>query len=338
MVVGIKDIAAHLGLSTSTVSRALNGYGDVAAETARRVRQASLQLGYYPSASARNLRRQRTGMIGLALLFGSAFATFNEFFAEAVRLAAAAAEKQNYNLVLYTRAGDDPCQLTRLAQTREVDGLLLLGDVPGVDEAIEALCAAALPLVVLGRSVARRDVSYITVDTLQATRLALTHLAALGRRRIGYVSFSSASRYSQERLAAYCAVAHELGLPCAETLVAYASLEPESGARAIAALLARPEPPNAVFVYNDRLAIEVLQWLAQHGVRVPQDLAVVGFDDIRTARMTMPPLTTLRYPLAEVAEQGVNALLARQAETAGSPQRLVLPVELIVRGSTVENA
>ncbi len=102
MVVGIKDIAAYLGLSTSTVSRALNGYDDVAAETVRRVRHASLQLGYYPSASARNLRRQRTDKIGIALLFGSAFTTFNEFFAEVIRLVAAAAEKQNYNLVLYT--------------------------------------------------------------------------------------------------------------------------------------------------------------------------------------------------------------------------------------------
>jgi LacI family transcriptional regulator len=153
MVVGIKDIAAYLDLSTSTVSRALNGYGDVAAETVKRVQQAAQQLGYYPSASARNLRRRRTGMIGLALLFGSAFGTFNEFFAEVVRLVAAAAERQDYNLVLYTRAGDDPCRLARLAQTREVDGLALLGDAVGGVEAITDLVVGGDPVVRRGGAV-----------------------------------------------------------------------------------------------------------------------------------------------------------------------------------------
>lgn len=337
MVVGIKDIAAYLGLSTSTVSRALNDYGDVAAETVKRVRQAAQQLGYYPSASARNLRRRRTGMIGLALLFSSAFATFNEFFAEVVRLAAATAERQNYNLVLYTRAGDEPGRLARLAQTREVDGLLLLGDLPGTDEAIHRLRSAAMPLVVLGRQIERTDVSYVTIDLWQATRLALGHLVALGRRRIGYISFSRASRYSQERLTAYRSVAAELGLPHDDSLIAYASLEPDSGAHAIAALLAGPQPPDAVFVYNDRLAIEVLQRLAQDRVRVPEDLAIVGFDDVRTARMTMPPLTTIRYPLAEVIERAVGALLTHQSEPDSQAIRQIVPVELIVRGSTSGN-
>jgi LacI family transcriptional regulator len=335
MVVGIKDIAAYLGLSTSTVSRALNGYDDVAAETVRRVRQASLQLGYFPSASARNLRRQCTDRIGLALLFGSAFTTSNEYFAEVIRLVAAAAEKHDDNLVLYTRVGDDPRKLARLAQTREVDGLILLGDVPGVDEAIQGLLAAQMPLVILGRPAEHLAVDYVTADTRQGARLALEHLAGLGHRRIGYISFSSASRYSLDRLAAYRAALAEVGAPFDERLVAYASLEPESGARAIETLLALPEPPTAVYVYNDRLAIEVLQHLSQRGAAVPKDLAVVGFDDIRAARHTAPPLTTIRYPLAEMAESAVSLLLARQAEPAGAPARLILPVELVVRQSTI---
>jgi DNA-binding LacI/PurR family transcriptional regulator len=178
-------------------------------------------------------------------------------------------------------------------------------------------------------------VSYVTIDIAQATQLALSHLAGLGRRRIGYISFVSASRYSQERLAAYRATLTALGLPADESLIAYASLEPDSGARALDALLARPEPPDAIYVYNDRLAIEVLQRLAQRGVRVPAEMAVVGFDEIRTARMTMPPLTTIRYPLAEAAELAVQTLLALQGESTEGPRRLILPAELVIRGSTV---
>jgi len=334
MVVGIKDIAAYLGLSTSTVSRALNGYDDVAAETVQRVRQASVRLGYYPSASARNLRRQCTDRIGLVLLFGSAFTTFNEFFAEVIRLVAAAAEKQDYNLVLYTRVGDDPRKLARLAQTREVDGLILLGDVPGVDEAIAGLLAAQMPLVILGRPAEHLAVDYVTADARQGARLALAHLTALGHRRIGYISFSSASRYSLDRLAVYRAALAEVGLPFDERLVAYASLEPESGARAIETLLALPEPPTAVYVYNDRLAIEVLQHLGRCGVPVPRQIAVVGYDDVRSARLTTPPLTTIRYSLAELAECAVRLLLARQADPTSAPAHLILPVELVVRQST----
>ena len=164
MVVGIKDIAAYVGLSTSTVSRALNGYEDVAVETVERVQRAARELGYYPSASARNLRRQRTDKIGLALLFDSAFATFNEFFAELIRLVAAAAYRYDTNLVLYTHAAAELGELTRIAQTREVDGLLVLGDVPGLDDTLRGFRGAGMPLVVLGRMVEDPTVSCISMD------------------------------------------------------------------------------------------------------------------------------------------------------------------------------
>jgi len=334
MVVGIKDIAAHLGLSTSTVSRALNDYDDVAPETVRRVRQAAQELGYTPSASARNLRRQRTDKIGLALLYGSAYTTFNEFFAELIRLVAAAAEKREYNLVLYTGMGEDPCRLTRIAQSREVDGLLLMGDVPGLDRAIQSLLVVGMPLVVLGRPVNDPQVNYVTPDTLQAARLVIGHLVELGHRRIGYISFVPASRYSQNRCMAYRIALEENGLAFDERLIAYASLEPESSARALDALLALDEPPTAVYMFNDRMAIEVLRHLARQGIRVPDQISVVGFDDIRSASMITPALTTLRHPIPEVAEQAVGILLAHRFNPTAAAVHLTLPVEMVIREST----
>ncbi len=335
MVVGIKDIAAYLELSTSTVSRALNGYDDVAVETVRRVRQAAQEVGYYPSASARNLRRRRTDKIGLALLYDSAFATFNEFFAEMIRLVAVAAERHDYNLVLYTHAGQYPDKLLKIAQTRDVDGLLLLGDVPGVDDAMEGFIEAKMPFVVVGRAADNPAASYVSADVPAAARLALRHLASLGHRRIGHVSFVRTSRYSRDRCVSYRAALEELGLPFDPDLVAYASLEPESGARAMEALLALENRPTAVYMFNDRLAIEALQCLACRGLRVPHDMAVVGCDDIRSARMTSPPLTTICYPFGSLADQAVSALLARQANPDAEPVRAVVPVELVVRQSTV---
>lgn len=334
MVVGIKDIAAYVGLSTSTVSRALNGYDDVAAETVKRVRDAASRLGYYPSASARNLRRQRTDKIGLALLYDSAYSTYNEFFAELIRLVAATAEKHDYNLVLFTHIGQEPTRLKRIAQTREVDGLLVMGDTPGLDGALSDLLSAEMPVVIIGRTPDHPAISFVYPDMQQAARLALRHLVELGHRRIGHISFVSSSRYSRDRYLAYRGALDELGLPFDGRLVAYASLEPESGARAMADLLALGEPPSAVYAYNDRLAIEVLQFLARRGLRVPQELAVIGFDDIRSARMTMPPLSTIRYSLNRIAEQAVSALLRPRAERDAAPLRLKLPVELVIRQST----
>jgi LacI family repressor for deo operon, udp, cdd, tsx, nupC, and nupG len=340
MVVGIKDIAAYLELSTSTVSRALNGYDDVAAETVKRVRQAAEDLGYYPSASARNLRRRRTDKIGLALLYDSAYATFNEFFAEMIRLAAVAAERHDYNLVLYTHASQYPARLLKIAQTREVDGLLLLGDMPGIDAAIDGFVKAKMPFVVVGRMADNPAASCISPDVPAAARLALQHLVSLGHRRIGHISFVRTSRYSADRTVSYRTALEEFDLPFDPDLVAYASLEPESGARAMEALLALKSPPTAVTTYNDRLAIEALHYLARRGLRVPEDMAVVGYDDIRSAKMTNPPLTTIRYSLDCIADQAVSALLARQADADpyGQPVRSVVPVELVIRQSTAGQA
>jgi LacI family transcriptional regulator len=335
MVVGIKDIAAYVGLSTSTVSRALNGYDDVAVDTVRRVQQAAGELGYYPSASARNLRCRRTEKIGLALLFDSAFATYNEFFAELIRLVAAAANRHDTNVVLYTHAGEDPSELTRIAQTREVDGLLVLGDMPGLDAALRRCQAAGMPFVILARMVDDPRMSCVSMDYQEAARLALSHLVGLGHRRIAYISFSNSSRYSRDRTACYSSALAELGLRYDARLVAYASLQPGSGAQAMEALLALDEPPTAVYLYNDRLAIEVLQHLGQREVRVPQEVALVGFDDIRSARMTNPSLTTVRYSLDMIAEQAVCAVLQQRAEPGAPPVRRVLPVELVVRQSTM---
>lgn len=331
MVVGIKDIAAYVGLSTSTVSRALNGYTDVAAETMIRVQHAAQELGYSPSASARNLRRQRTDKIGLALLYDAAFATFNEYFAELIRLVAAAAEKRDYNLVLYTYAGKDPSALLRIAQAREVDGILLLGDVPALDRIIEWLLVAQMPFVILSRKVDHPEVNFVTPDNWDGARLAVRHLGSLGHRRIGHVAFVEGSRYSRERFSGYSAGLTELNLPYDESLVVNASLAPGSGAQAIATLLHLSVPPSAICVYNDRLAIEGLQYLRQYGVRVPQDLSVIGFDNIRSSGMTSPPLTTVHHPLDVVAEAAVAALLT----ASKTPVRLVVPVELVVRQSTM---
>jgi LacI family transcriptional regulator len=336
MVVGIKDIAAYLGLSTSTVSRALNAYEDVAPETARRVEEAARALGYYPSASARNLRRRRTGKIGLALLYDAAFATFNEFFAELIRLIAAAIEREDYNLVLYTRAGESAAKLMRIAQAREVDGLLLLGDAPWQEQVQDDLLAAGLPFAHLHRTIADPRVSFITADNRAGGRLAARHLIELGHRRIGYLGFTAHSRSSLERLTGLREALEEAGLRYDPALVAHASLEPGSGARAALSLLDLPVPPTAIFAFNDRLAMEALLAISERGLHVPHDVAVVGFDDIRSSRMTVPPLTTIHQPLEVIAEQAVRALLAGGAgDGVTTPLRLVIPVELVVRGSTV---
>ena len=335
MPVTIKDIAKELGLSVSTVSKALNDYPDIAPETKRRVQELAQILDYYPSATARSLRRRHTNKIGLLLFLrvvGSSLTSEYEF--ELIRGVAFTAEKRGYNLVLYTTVTREADQLMRICRAREVDGLILIG-AGHLEELIAFLSREAIPFVVLNRRVEQPDVSFIAPDNVNGARAAVCHLLELGHRRIGYIGRPDDPETNIDRLAGYRQALAEFGVPFDERLIIPASFESGSGYRAMKALLDLPSPPTAVFAFNDHLAIEALQAVKERGLQVPADVALVGFDDIHSSLVTTPPLTTVHQPLLEMGSQAAQVLLDRIADDSLPPIRLTLPVHLVVRGSTV---
>ncbi len=330
MPITIDDISRQLGLSVSTVSKALNDYEDVSPRTKERVRVAAAALGYHPSAAARNLRRQRTEKLGFSYGFPTTY--IGEFASRLINGAVAAAEQEGYNLTLYPLSGQQLHQLVRIARSREVDGILLMGGSEW-EEAVDLLRQEGMPFVLLNRRSEDPAISFVTSDHLAAGDLVTQHLLDRGHRRIGFVTRPELST-GIDRIAGYRQALERAGLPFDPALVTGAPITPGAAHTAAAQLLALPDPPTALIGLTDPVAIACLQAAQAAGRRVPEDVAVAGSDDIREALAAIPPLTTLHPPLAEIGRLATAALLAQVNHPEQPPVRLQLPVTLVVRQST----
>lgn len=330
MPVTIGDLARELGLSASTVSKALNDYRDIPAETKARVSEAARKLGYQPSAAARSLRTQRTERIGVVTT-----TTYNyDHWMEVLRGLTVAAEQTDYNLMLYTNIHTRPERLRRVCRAREVDGVVMFA-ADGATEAFDALLAENLPVVALGRPEERFEVSYVTRDAWAEGALAARHLLQLGHRRIGFVSSTLDPRTCGEQLDGYRCVLEEAGVDFDPRLVAEAEYKPGGGTFAMNIILRAEPRVTAAITISNTVAHEAMQSIAAHGLRVPQDIAIATIGDTWLSVATTPPLTSVRQPLFEMGKKAFEVLLATIGIREQSPQRIVYPVSLVVRASTI---
>ncbi|MEM7333674.1 MAG: LacI family DNA-binding transcriptional regulator [Chloroflexota bacterium] len=331
MSVKIKDISKHLGVSVSTVSKALNGYDDVSQETRDLVQETARNLGYRASASARNLRRGRTDKIGF--VFNNALTFISDYFAEIIVGATVAAEQNDNNIVLYTNEGDSPDSLLNLVQAREVDGFILVWNhVPKA--MIEMLLKANVPFVVLGRRVRHPLASYITPDNYEGALALMQHLFELGHTRIGFTTRPSMGLTNEDRFQAYKDALAKAGIAYDADLVVETKIEPLSGYHAMNTLLDLQKPPTAVFAFHDFVAIDAQRAALERGLRIPEDIALAGFDGLRLSLFTSPSITTVAQPLSEIGRESVYALLRRIEDNSLPPIQKTLPVQLRPRQST----
>jgi LacI family transcriptional regulator len=330
MPVTIDEISRHLGVSVSTVSKALNDYNDVSPTTKRRVLEAASDLGYHPSAAARNLRRQRTDKLGFSYGFPTAY--IGEFASRLINGAVAAAEQKGYNITLYPFSGNRLEQLARISRAREVDGWLLMGGEHW-EQTVSLFKQEGMPLVLLNRHVDDPDVSFVTSDVVQASTLITEHLLGLGHRRIALVT-RAALETDVDRVAGYRHALAQAGVAYDDRLTEATAIAPGTAYRAMNRLLDLPEPPTAVIGTNDPVAIECLHAIKDRGLRVPQDVAVTGADNLRESLASDPPLTTLHPNLSEIGRLATEALLEQIVDPARPATRIKLPVRLIIRQST----
>ncbi|MEV6810801.1 LacI family DNA-binding transcriptional regulator [Micromonospora sp. NPDC051296] len=334
MGVSLKDIAERAGVSLATVSNVVNGYRPVGERTRQRVQQAIDELGYTPNLSARHLRRGRTGLIALAIP-----ELTNPYFAELAEIAIREAGRLGYTLVMENTASAYEAEMSLLsgAQRHVIDGLIFSPVRVGRDEVLAR--ASDTPLVLIGEEVYDAPYDHIAIDNVAASRLAVRHLVALGRRRIAFIGarVDDDRQAAHLRLRGYREALAEAGLPFRPELVAVtAQFGRRDGVRAMRDLLALDEPPDAVFGYNDLIAIGALRAVTEAGRAVPADVAVVGIDDIEEGRFGTPSLTTIAPAKEEIARLAVHRLVARIEGTAvAGPLTLQTPFRLIERESTV---
>ena len=334
MSVTIEDISKKLNLSTSTVSKALNGYKDVSEKTRELVRGTAKELGYHPSAAARNLRRQRTDKIGF--IFNHSVMYISDYFAEVIVGATTAAEAAGHNIVLYIGEAGSPDSLLKLIRAKEVDGFVFVWNhVPA--NIVEILLEEKTPFIVLGRRVGHPQASWIAPDNYNGAYALMQHLYDLGHRRIGFTTRPSMGRTNDDRFNAYKDFLIQNGIKVDPDLIVETKLEPLSGYHATQQLLDLAQPPTAIFAFHDYVAVDAQKAILERGLSMPEDIALVGFDGLSVGRFASPPITTAIQPLADIGRESVATLLKRIENNSLPPIQKTLPVTLEFRRSTAKN-
>jgi DNA-binding LacI/PurR family transcriptional regulator len=324
----IYDVARLAGVSTATVSRALNGTAPIAVTTRAAIDDAIAQLGYRPNPIARSLVTRSTQTIALLLPDIT-----NPFYAELVSGIQQLMLEGDQSMLLCTTNGDpeQEARYLRLLRAKHVDGALVdgLGLAP---ERIAAFVEDGFPIVCLDRDVDFPTIPVVQVDNRLGARIATDYLVSLGHTRIAHITGAPA-RISDERVGGYREALQTAGLEPHPELIAAGDFTEAGGHAAMRSLLESSARFTAVFCANDLSAMGALGSVLSSGRKVPLDLSIVGFDDVRLAPYTSPPLTTIHQPAAEIARYATELLLALiRGEQPGSMRRLFAPT-LIVRAS-----
>jgi len=334
MPVRLKDIAQHLNLSITTVSRALGGYSDVADETRQRVEQAALEMGYYPDASAQKLQKQRTDTIGFIIpTFGPRFA--DPFFSEVLAGLGNEVSQHGMDLLVATHP-PGPSEIEtyqRWVGSRRVDGFILVRTRTN-DARIRYLSTCGALFVAYGRSEVDIDFPYVGVDGQRGMYAATRHLIDLGHRRIAYIAPPPEPQFSIHRLAGITEALKENGASLPPELHLQGDLTQESGYRIAQQLLSLKRPPTAILCGNDLMALGAVSAIQERGLAVGRDLSVVGFDDIPWAAHSHPSLTTVRQPVYEIGRRVCRMLIQRILGKELKERHIVLEPRFIVREST----
>jgi LacI family transcriptional regulator len=330
----LEEVARLAGVSRSTVSRVINDQPNVRSEVRERVWQVIHQVGYQPHAAARSLVTNRSKIIGMIIPEAVTTIFTDPFFSLLLRGATDACNSHRYQLMLslFTTNTDRQEIYQRILHSGYLDGVIV-ASASLDDPLISDLLRDRIPFVSVGQH-PNKPVHYVDADNVSGARMAVEHLIRQGHRRIATITGPLNMIAGQDRLNGYRQALEARGIPVEEELIVEGDFTEASGTVAIQRLL--PISPSAVFVASDMMAIGALKALRQANRQVPQDIALVGFDDIPVASAIVPALTTVRQPIERMGFMAVEVLLSVLEDSSGEEapaQRIVLPTELVIRAS-----
>ena len=323
--IDIGAVARAAGVSTTTVSRVINGVATVMEENRERVMEAIERLHYQPNPSAQRLAAGKTNTVGL--LIPRFEGIFHSFYAlEVIKGIGIAAERHQLDLLLHVTDGKTS------PASGAVDATMFI-DIYGCEELLERLLDDGMPTLVLNHYFEDLPVNCVAVDNRMAAERVVDYLARLGHREIGTITGDLKTQAALDRLDGFMKAMKTRQLPLKESYIQYADFGLLSARRAAEALLKLPTPPTALFVASDEMALETIQVAQAKGVRVPEELSIVGFDDNPIAAHARVPLTTVRQPLAEMGRIALETLHQFLTGKKKSPTKLLLSTELVERQS-----
>jgi len=333
----LREIALRTGVSVSTVSRVLNGHSGVSAEVRERVLALADELDYTPNAAARTLVLQHSRLLTVVIRTGDHREFQHPFYQVILDGIKRKATEFGYDLLILSHEGieygDDSTFFVTRARRHQVEGAILMG-VREPD--LESFVKFKIPAVTIDFEPQTKIEGLFGVvrsDNVAGAEMAVTHLHSLGHRRIAHIAGLLNTSAGIGRLVGYRNALEQLGLPYRDEYVVEADYRYGTGCEAMRKFLALPEPPDAVFAASDMSALGAMRAIRELGQRVPDDVAIVGYDDILFASLSIPTLTTVRQDKDELGESACGALIELVEGRASSLPQLILPVELIVRES-----
>lgn len=329
----LEDVAKQAGVSRSTVSRVVNEQPNVSDEVRQRVLEVIERTGYHPNAAARTLVSQRSGTIGLVLPHSVSFFFTDPYYPHLTKGIAQGCNQHDYTLALFLVATKDDEEkiFPRVSRRGLLDGVVIQSGHHGDQWLMSHLVQANIPTVVAGRPFQTQGISYLDIDNINASFQAVYHLIRLGHHRIGTIAGPANSAVGIDRLEGYRKALTERGQGVDERLIVEGDFTEASGYYSMKQLL--EQKPDAVFAASDVMAIGAMRAAREAGLRVPDDIAFVGFDDLPIASMSDIQLTTVRQPVVQFGAQAVELLLDLIENGTQPPRRVIMDTELIIRES-----
>ena len=334
----LKDVAKQAGVSYQTVSKVLKGQGNVSTSTKARIQAVARDLGYRPNIRARNLRVQRSHLIGYSWqpeppdLYNPVLEKFLQSIIEV-------AERQDHHILTFAwqQKADQLEEYRSLIQSGRVDGLIL-SSIDFDDPRVAYLTELNFPFVAFGRANPEWDFAYIDIDGGAGLRQMTEHLLTLGHRRIAVLAWPESSRTGEDRLQGYYQALQQASIPIEEGWIERGENSVSAGYNGARRLLQRPpaDRPSALIGMSDTLAIGAINAVHHLGLTVGRDVSISGFDDIPLSQYLQPPLTTIRQPIWEIGQRSIELLFQIMAGRTPAEHQILLPPRLIIRQSTGE--
>jgi len=331
MAITLVEIAKQAGVSRSTVSRVMTNHPSVDPETRSRVLAVAEQLNYQPNLAARSLAAGKTHVLGLVIPMGVRTLFIDPYFPLLIRGISAACTANDHSVMLWLAEPEyERRTMGRILSGGIIDGVILASALMD-DPVQDALIKSNFPFVLVGRHPGDDRVSYVDVDNRDSSRQAVTYLLSLGYRRVATITGPKNMIAGSDRLEGYLLALHERGVPYDPDLVVESDFTEEGGYNAMQQLL--PREPDALFAANDVMAMGAMRALREAGKSVPDDVAVIGYDDMPFAVHSSPPLSSVRQPIYRTGMVAAETLIDMISQPDGAPRRVIMPTELVIRES-----
>ena len=332
MALTLEDIARLSGSSRSTVSRVINGDSNVSDATREKIMKVIREVNFQPNLAARGLAVGRVNVIGLVIPMGVGAIFTDPFFPLLIQGVSSGCHALDYSVMLWLAEPDyERRMISKLMYNGLVDGVIVSSMLMD-DPIVKALAESKLPFILIGRHPTNEHISYVDLDNQKSAFDAVRYLLNMGRQRVATISGPKNMIVGQDRLQGYknALAQHQVSLDA--NLIVEGDFTEEGGYCAMQSLLTAH--PDAVFIASDSMALGATRAIQEKGLRIPQDVAVIGFDDIASSSLSTPTLSTVRQPIQEMGAKAAEAIIELILNPETGPQKIVLETELVLREST----